>query len=289
MCNQQGAGEHGAPSHYLYQENNSVPGTRPGCLLVGGVGRCGGGGGDEAESGGLDCHPGGSNPRSKVQPSDHLPALVSLPTPTRGGARSKRCNPEEPEPCASEPRKRGARRGVLSTRHPPPGTVPAAGSPPRGLASRAAAEPGQRSAGLSPWGAVTGGRTPRRTWRRERGWARRARSPGNGARPGRPGARRRARVLPPGPRGRGSAAGGGGPSSAAGVAGQAVPVPQHCCAAESACHRLAAPAAQATWSAFAQWGPGEGASRGVGSELPPSGRDPCWALTAGSPGLGVLI
>lgn len=117
MCNQQGAGEHGAPSHYLYQENNSVPGTRPGCLLVGGVGRWGGR--DEAESGGLDCHPGGSNPRSKVQPSDHLPALVSLPTPTRGGARSKRCNPEEPEPCASEPRKRGARRGVLSTRHPP--------------------------------------------------------------------------------------------------------------------------------------------------------------------------
>lgn len=72
-----------------------------------------------------------------------------------------------------------------------------AASPPRGLASRAAAEPGQRSAGLSPWGAVTGGRTPRRTWRRERGWARRARSPGSRARPGRPGARRRARVLPP--------------------------------------------------------------------------------------------
>lgn len=43
MCNQQGAGEHGAPSHYLYQENKSVPGTRPGCLLVGGVGRWGGG------------------------------------------------------------------------------------------------------------------------------------------------------------------------------------------------------------------------------------------------------
>lgn len=129
MCNQQGAGEHGAPSHYLYQENNSVPGTRPGCLLVGGVGRWGGR--DEAESGGLDCHPGGSNPRSKVQPSDHLPALVSLPTPTRGGARSKRCNPEEPEPCASEPRKRGARRGVLSTRHPP-----------RGLYPRPAAHPG---------------------------------------------------------------------------------------------------------------------------------------------------
>lgn len=182
-----------------------------------------------------------------------------------------------------------ARGEAFSPPATPPGTVPAAGSPPRGLASRAAAEPGQRSAGLSPWGAVTGGRTPRRTWRRERGWARRARSPGNGARPGRPGARRRARVLPPGSRGRGSAAGGGGPSSAAGVAGQAVPVPQHCCAAESACHRLAAPAAQATWSAFAQWGPGEGASRGVGSELPPSGRDPCWALTAGCPGLGVLI
>lgn len=72
-----------------------------------------------------------------------------------------------------------------------------AASPPRGLASRAAAEPGQRSAGLSPWGAVTGGRTPRRTWRRERGWARRARGPGSRARPGRPGARRRARVLPP--------------------------------------------------------------------------------------------
>lgn len=62
----------------------------------------------------------------------------------------------------------------------------------------------------------------------------RARSPGSRARPGRPGARRRARLLPPEPRGRGSAAGGGGPSSAAGAAGQAVPVPQHCCAAESA-------------------------------------------------------
>lgn len=70
----------------------------------------------------------------------------------------------------------------------------------------------------------------------------------------------------PGPRGRGSAAGGGGPSSAAGAAGQAVPVPQHCWAAESACRRLAAPAAQATWSASAHLGPGEGVSRVVGSD-----------------------
>lgn len=89
----------------------------------------------------------------------------------------------------------------------------------------------------------------------------------------------------PGPRGRGSAAGGGGPSSAAGAAGQAVPVPQHCWAAESACRRLAAPAAQATWSASAQWGPGEGVSRVVGSDpRPGSRRDPRWPPTARCPG-----
>lgn len=125
---------------------------------------------------------------------------------------------------------RAPKRGVVRRSRTPNCT---AASAPRGLASRAAAEPGQRSAGLSPWGAVTSGRTPRRTWRRERCKAQ-ARSPGSRARPGRPGARRRARELPPGARGRGSAAGGGGPSSAAGAAGQAVPVPQHCCAAESA-------------------------------------------------------
>lgn len=92
----------------------------------------------------------------------------------------------------------------------------------------------------------------------------------------------------PEPRGRGSAAGGGGPSSAAGAAGQAVPVPQHCWAAESACRRLAAPAAQATWSASAQWGPGEGASRDVGSDPPPgSRRDPRRPPTARCPGCAV--
>ncbi|KAL1790647.1 hypothetical protein HispidOSU_019791 [Sigmodon hispidus] len=82
--------------------------------------------------------------------------------------------------------KRGVSRGSLTRDC-------TAASPPGGLASRAAAEAGQRSASLSPRGAVTGGRTPRRTWRRERGWARRARSPGSRACSGRPGARRRAR------------------------------------------------------------------------------------------------
>lgn len=118
------------------------------------------------------------------------PALVSFPTPTRGStiqaAQSRARARREPRSAA---RRGKARRSRTRDR--------SAASPPRGLASRAAAEPGQRSAGLSPWGAVTGGRTPRRTWRRERGGARRARSPGSRTRPGRPGARRRARVLPP--------------------------------------------------------------------------------------------
>lgn len=188
------------------------------------------------------------------------PALVSFPSPTRGStiqeAQSRAQALREPRSAA---RRGKARRSRTRDR--------TAASPPRGLASRAAAEPGQRSAV---------GRCHRRadTAPHLEAGARLGSASTQPRKPRPPGPPRCSAPRPgassPGPRGRGSAAGGGGPSSAAGAAGQAVPVPQHCWAAESACRRSAAPAAQATWSASAQWGPGEGASRDVGSTRHPA-------------------
>lgn len=101
------------------------------------------------------------------------PPLVSLPTPTRG----KRNPSERPNPellgHSARPEAQSSRTQDCTAAGAPRGT--------RLARSRAAAEPRQRSAGSSPWGAVprraserASGRTPRRTWGRERGWARRA-------------------------------------------------------------------------------------------------------------------
>lgn len=202
--------------------------------------------------------------QKQAQLSNHLPPLVSLPTPTRGTRnpsdtiQSRPSTPRVPKRC------------VLA-----PGTGPRPAHPGDSPRSRAAREPRQRSAGSSPWGAVPGGERADPAPHLEAGA--RLGSAGERAAPEAAPARA-AQVLGAAPGCFLPSPGGGDPRPAGAARAQrrgrrgrpsrfgsiVAQLSQPAC-------RSAAPAAQATWSASAQWRPWKGASpRGGGLALPPS-------------------